>query len=359
MNIKKCEQGHFYNGDKYQTCPHCKESMMSKDRGMQSETIPQNVEIKPIQGYQINENMPETIAYGRNMMMGDTVAYTPNDAGMNGEFLYQNEEAFSKQQPVVQQEYVQNLLPVGWLVAVSGLEYGKQYPIFTIDNTIGSMTDNSICIQGDMYICPENHCVLSFDIQQQKVVLNLENSTGEVYLNNSPVTESCYLNHGDQLQIGGSVYMLFELCRDGFSWWTPLKKVEKNTEIDDIEKAFGEEQSSVERVNISDIREKVYQRRIKEQQREETLERKLESQIRKHNPSFSSQKIPVFAEVSARDVPFMMTEETNVLTTQCIDDMDFEEETNILTTATWRCPMCNGLNSEFANVCKICGALKS
>ena len=52
MNIKKCERGHFYNGDKYQTCPHCKEAEQAKD-------IPQDEEAKPIQGYQIDENMPE------------------------------------------------------------------------------------------------------------------------------------------------------------------------------------------------------------------------------------------------------------------------------------------------------------
>ena len=46
MNIKKCERGHFYNGDKYQTCPHCKEAEQAKD-------IPQDEEAKPIQGYQI------------------------------------------------------------------------------------------------------------------------------------------------------------------------------------------------------------------------------------------------------------------------------------------------------------------
>ena len=31
-------------------------------------------------------------------------------------------------------------------------------------------------------------------------------------------------------------------------------------------------------------------------------------------------------------------------------------ETNVLAASTWRCAMCNGLNSEFAKVCMICGA---
>lgn len=81
MNIKKCERGHFYNGDKYQTCPHCKEAEPAKN-------IPQDEEAKPVQGYQIDENMPETIAYGRNATAGDTVAYIPTDAGNGyGKFI--------------------------------------------------------------------------------------------------------------------------------------------------------------------------------------------------------------------------------------------------------------------------------
>lgn len=196
--------------------------------GGAGKNIPQDEEAKPVQGYQIDENMPETIAYGRNATAGDTVAYIPTDAGMIGELLYQNEDMVPQkqqpvvQQPVVQQSHVQNLLPVGWLVAVSGLEYGKQYPIFTCDNFIGSSAENTICIQGDAYVLPEHHCTLSFDIMQQKIVLNLESSTGEISVNDVRATESCYLNHKDKIQIGGSVYMLIELCRDGFSWWNTL-----------------------------------------------------------------------------------------------------------------------------------------
>lgn len=60
--------------------------------GGAGKNIPQDEEAKPVQGYQIDENMPETIAYGRNATAGDTVAYIPTDAGMIGELLYQNED---------------------------------------------------------------------------------------------------------------------------------------------------------------------------------------------------------------------------------------------------------------------------
>lgn len=336
MNIKKCERGHFYNGDKYQTCPHCKEAEQAKD-------IPQDEEAKPIQGYQIDENMPETIAYGRNATAGDTVAYIPNDAGMIGELLYQNEDMVPQkqqpvvQQPVVQQSHVQNLLPVGWLVAVSGLEYGKQYPIFTCDNFIGSSAENTICIQGDAYVLPEHHCTLSFDIMQQKIVLNLESSTGEISVNDVRATESCYLNHKDKIQIGGSVYMLIELCRDGFSWWNtlPVQEQKKTDQINDIDLAFLEEQRTGTNLNMEDIRAKMRAR---------------------HSVAFAPQKMPILAESNMQDVASMKAGETSVLMGDGMMDMSDLQETNVLAASTWRCAMCNGLNSEFAKVCMICGA---
>ncbi len=329
MNIKKCERGHFYNGDKYQTCPHCKET--AKD-------IHQNEEAKPVQGYQINKNMPETIAYGSNATVGDTVAYIPNDAGINGELLYQNKDMDpQKQQSVVQQAHVRNLLPVGWLVAVSGLEYGRQYPIFTCDNFIGSSAENTICIQGDAYVLPEHHCTLSFDIMQQKIVLNLESSTGEINVNDVRATESCYLNHKDKIQIGGSVYMLIELCRDGFSWWNtlPMQEQKKTDQINDIDLAFSEEQSTGTNLNMEDIRAKMRAR---------------------HPVAFAPQKIPILAESNMQDVASMRAGETSVLMRDGMMDMSDLQETNVLAASTWRCAMCNGLNSEFANVCMICGA---
>ena len=79
---------------------------------------------------------------------------------------------------------------------------------------------------------------------QQKIVLNLESSTGEISVNDVRATESCYLNHKDKIQIGGSVYMLIELCRDGFSWWNtlPVQDQKKTDQINDIDLAFSEEQ---------------------------------------------------------------------------------------------------------------------
>lgn len=38
MNLQKCENGHFYDADKYQTCPHCQQ--LNDDQKTIGMTVP-------------------------------------------------------------------------------------------------------------------------------------------------------------------------------------------------------------------------------------------------------------------------------------------------------------------------------
>lgn len=343
MNIIKCEKGHFYNGDKYKTCPHCEEMQQENMRNPQvaesmSNKKSQADSKQPMRGYWLDENIADTVAYKSSANTIDTVAYKPKqemiftaaanyppETSMVSLLPQQSQRSQQPQQP-------QNSLPVGWLVAISGLEYGKQYPIFMCDNFIGSGINNSICVDRDAYVLPEHHCTLSFDFQMQKVVLNMECSIGDVFVNNAPAQENRYLNHLDRIQIGGSIYMLVELCRDGFSWWKPIwqnpeeKKTEEHAQIYDIDTVFAEEYGAAIRPDISGIRAKVNQEMMQE-------------------------RIPVFTEIQARETVIAGEEELEMNT----DVYAGNGETTVLTYSTWRCTMCNGLNSEYVYVCKFCG----
>lgn len=178
MQLTKCNNGHFYDAEKYSSCPHCKEKLEEAMR--QSEN---------------------TVISGNN-----------NDSFVNNK---------------VNRSYT----PVcGWLVGISGEKYGYSFELLASDNSIGSGKSNDIIISDDSYLCEKNHAIIIFDTSQNLFYVNIMNSEGAVYINNTEVKENMYIDYMDVLQLGGSSYMLVPLCRDGFTWWDDreIEEVQQN-----------------------------------------------------------------------------------------------------------------------------------
>lgn len=75
----------------------------------------------------------------------------------------------------------------------------------------------------------------------------------------------------------------------------------------------------------------------------------------RHSVVFAPQKMLILAESNMQNAASMRAGETSVLMGDGMMDMSDLQETNVLAASTWRCAMCNGLNSEFAKVCMVCG----
>ena len=56
---------------------------------------------------------------------------------------------------------------VGWLVAVSGSERGRDYRIHSDNNYIGRSEKMAICIRGDDTISRVNHAVIAYDTRER------------------------------------------------------------------------------------------------------------------------------------------------------------------------------------------------
>ena len=81
MNLQKCENGHFYDADKYQTCPHCQQ--LNDDQKTIGMTVP-NDQPAP----SVTPTMPQQpFAYaGGNTPSDDCLLYTspsPRDSGLS------------------------------------------------------------------------------------------------------------------------------------------------------------------------------------------------------------------------------------------------------------------------------------
>ncbi len=296
MKLTKCSHGHFYDSDKYDVCPHC------GDKGVENKSV----EKKSTQGSnskkiktEDDSSMHKTFAYGaNNEKQNMTQSYFELNRNNSGNSAINVEDK-------VMNSNKQYSPVCGWLVGISGNEYGHSFELFLMNNSVGSGANNIISIKNDNSLCVSNHAVIPFDSANQLFYLDFYQSEGKVLINNKMVTDSVYLNYMDVLQIGGSSYMLVPLCKDGFTWWP-------NTEIDYV----GQPDNS----------------------------------LGSHSSAYGNQNITTYYNDS-QYIP----------ENQYYGNYEEEPETDVtglLISSPWRCPTCNALNSSMFKKCRTCGEEK-
>lgn len=192
MAMKRCNNGHFYDDNKYQQCPYCGISNMDA-----SKTTPI---IKPAPA-----NHNETV--------GATVAMTPEQVA-NRQGGVQNE---GKTVGIMKKQT--GIDPVvGWVVCIEGTAKGKDYRIKSERNFIGRDPSMDIAIVGDESISRENHAIISYNPKNNTFKLLPGGGHGLVYLNDEEVFMPSDLKRGDIIELGQTKLIFIPLCDGGFTW---------------------------------------------------------------------------------------------------------------------------------------------
>ncbi len=182
MNILKCENGHFYDGDKYDRCPHCGNTAYGNGK---NETIgiddpkPGKKERTDIGPIDIDPGTPPTI----------------------GEF------AFKGRSPVV-----------GWLVCIKGSDYGMGFPLKAGKNFIGRSRDMDVVLAADQTVSRERHGIIIYEPHSRMFIAQPGESRELFYLNDEVVLNNEKLKAYDILAFGNSKLMLVPCCNEHFSW---------------------------------------------------------------------------------------------------------------------------------------------
>ena len=185
MEMKRCEQGHFYDAQKTPGCPYC-----SGDFG-EGRTRPLNAaggdsigSTRPLDGGVMKNN--------DRLGEGVTVAIMVKEKGID---------------PVV-----------GWLVCIEGGDKGRDYRIHAERNFIGRGENMDICIHNDDTISRESHAILSFDPRKNVFRIYPGESKGIVYLNDEEVTSATGLKDYDLIELGTTKLMFISFCGERFKW---------------------------------------------------------------------------------------------------------------------------------------------
>ena len=174
MNLIKCPNNHLYNADHFPTCPHCANEAASipKDR---------------LDGH--------------------------DEAGINTSPVERSVE------DMAQQAYP---LIAGWLVCINGDEYGKYYPLYTGDNTIGRGANMDIRISSDVEISRQIHAEITYDPATVSYTINVRGGVNPVYVNDrilpAASEDKVILHDRDRIIIGAHTFIFVAFCNDAFSW---------------------------------------------------------------------------------------------------------------------------------------------
>lgn len=206
QKIVSCPQGHYYDANRYSTCPICSaggfaatqdpysSDSVQSDTGSFPRTMPP--EIKPgsvNMGFAPTEP-PQPVIGVDNARMGHT-------------------------------QYVDSAAPVGtpapvvgWLVAVAGPCRGTDYRIHTGYNYIGREAGD-ICIHGDNTISAEKDSNITYVPQTRQFYIAHELGKNVLLVNDRPAIGSgLKLENYDVITIGKTKLIFIALCSERFSW---------------------------------------------------------------------------------------------------------------------------------------------
>ena len=293
QRIVTCEVGHFYDANRYETCPHCNnggyaaaisrnvvggeshgvmasapaQQVAPQQQGSFAKTVapqqdsfaktvaPQRGDfaktVAPQQGAFAKTVAPQQGSFAKTMTpsqqgsfaktiaphgVGDaseevyggggaegTVA--PNvdayERGAYGHTRHSNEagtEGFGQKPSTGNRESGAGFPVVGWLVALNGVNRGKDYRIHEAYNYIGRERGD-ICIRGDMAVSAECDTIIRYVPQTREFYVAHGRGKNGVLVNDQSIgAEAVRLANYDVLTVGNTNLVFVALCGTKFDW---------------------------------------------------------------------------------------------------------------------------------------------
>ncbi len=219
MALKRCSSGHFFNPDRFSTCPYCgggdaaaptvarAATPRPESTAPGSEPPTQPLRNRPAAPQDDQDTAPiadveggvpqtspggEASARAGGEDEGLTIGVSGKPRGVD---------------PVV-----------GWLVCVEGPDRGRDFRIHAERNFIGRSPDMDVALTEDRSVSRDRHAILSYDPRTRDFLLAPGEAKGLVYHNGNAVLTPVKINVHDTIELGESILRFVALCGDDFSW---------------------------------------------------------------------------------------------------------------------------------------------
>ncbi len=241
MKLIRCNNGHFYDQDKFSSCPYCNGGSSTSDSMTEAFEDPVTMPLRepqPLMGngaaavgtqpaqpeavvsksleQAFNQTAPAASMNGINSVFAEspagedhTVAITPGGKTMGTE----------GQKPAV-----------GWLVCIKGKHIGKDFRLVQGKNYIGRDVSMDVCLEGEKTVSRDRHAVIVYDPMNHLYLIQSGESKELTYVNDKVILESQELRASDKILVGDVKLLFVPLCNEEFNWTDVLEGKEEEKE---------------------------------------------------------------------------------------------------------------------------------
>lgn len=241
MKLTKCANGHFYDEEKYSSCPHCSggannggygdsttESFVNPGASSARNNFGDDDVTVSNPGFASNSNIESTgpVYVAPSPMAGTAVEADDEktQSFVNWTAIHANERKRADGEVITKDEQRRETAQpvVGWLVCISGSNYGKAFQLYSGRNFIGRDISNEVCLTGDPGISRIKHAVIIYEPKQRRFYAQPGDSSHELfYLNDEVVLTNILLSDRDVLTIGQNTLVFVPFCDERNGWDSP------------------------------------------------------------------------------------------------------------------------------------------
>jgi hypothetical protein len=199
-NLKRCNNGHFFDADKYTTCPYCNPTISETEVTVAFDQATMGLDDEDGKTVSLADAISNTAV---EIPVSTTPTPAPTDDNKTISYYADTLGA----EPCV-----------GWLVCIEGEHYGESFPLKSGRNFVGRNTNMDVSLAGDMSVSRERHAVIIYEPKARIFIAQAGDSKELFYLNDKVVLNNEELKDYDILSVGNERLLFLGLCGPKFCW---------------------------------------------------------------------------------------------------------------------------------------------
>lgn len=248
MKKVKCSNGHFFNADRFTTCPSCGAEPVGRmlssrpiERTPSTRPLisPVGIDLPPVSAasasstgtQSLQEERPlyhDTSPHHQNVSLPNeeptSMPDLRSDNAVEGPSLKAAVKATasksisSLQKTTAYYDVDEVVPPVGWLVCVRGAYIGCAFACKAGRNRIGRNLDMDICLSDEASISRDTHAIIIYEPQKRTFYLQAGTGSGLAYHNENLIFDHEEIQAYDKIKLGKAEFIFFSLCGERFTW---------------------------------------------------------------------------------------------------------------------------------------------